>query len=52
MSETYAEDHKHEMFSMALADDLFDTAMVGYNLLSPTPEHEVLPMCQEAQMWA
>ena len=47
VSETYAEDHKHEMFSMALSDDLFDTAMVGYNLLSPTPEHEVFPMCQE-----
>ena len=45
ISETYAEDHKHEMFAQALADDLFDTAMVGYNLLSPTPEHEILPKC-------
>ncbi len=47
ISETYAEDHKHEMFSQALADDLFDAAMVGYNLLSPTPEHEILPKCGE-----
>ncbi len=47
VSETYAEDPKHEMFSLALSDDLFDTAMVGYNLLSPTPEHAVLPKCRE-----
>lgn len=47
ITETYAEDPKHEMFPLALADDLFDTAMVGYSLLSPTPEHEILPMCQK-----
>ena len=47
ITETYAQDPKHEMFSQALKDDLFDTAMVGYNLLSPTPEHEILPKCQE-----
>ena len=47
VSETYREDPRHEMLPMALRDDLFDTAMVGYNLLSPTPEHEILPMCQE-----
>lgn len=47
VSETYSQDPRHEMFPMALKDDLFDTAMVGYSLLSPTPEHRVLPMCRE-----
>ncbi len=47
ISETYSQDPRHEMFSTALEDDLFDAAMVGYNLLSPTPEHTVLPMCRE-----
>ncbi len=47
VSETYSQDPRHEMFPMALKDDLFDTAMVGYSLLSPTPEHMVLPMCRE-----
>ena len=46
ISETYARDPKHEMIAEALADGHFDTAMVGYNLLSPTAEHEALPLCQ------
>ena len=37
ITETYARDPRHEMFPVALEEDLFDTAMVGYNLLSPTP---------------
>ena len=47
VSETYSQDFRHEMFPMALADDHFDTAMVGYNMISPTAEHRVLPMCHE-----
>ncbi len=47
LSETYSQDPGHEMFPMALADDHFDTAMVGYNMISPTAEHRVLPMCLE-----
>lgn len=47
ITETYGEDNKHEMLPMALKDDLFDTAMVGYNMISPTPEHVILPMCEE-----
>ena len=47
VSETYSQDPGHEMFPMALADDHFDTAMVGYNMISPTAEHRVLPMCLE-----
>lgn len=47
VSETYSQDFRHEMFPMALADDHFDTAMVGYNMISPTAEQRVLPMCLE-----
>lgn len=47
VSETYSQDFRHEMFPMALGDDHFDTAMVGYNMISPTAEHRVLPMCLE-----
>ena len=47
VSETYSQDFRHEMFPMALADDHFDTAMVGYNMISPTAERRVLPMCRE-----
>ncbi len=47
VSETYSQDPGHEMFPMALAHDHFDTAMVGYNMISPTAEHRVLPMCLE-----
>lgn len=47
ITETYGEDHTHEMLPMALKDDVFDTAMVGYNMISPTPEHEILPQCQK-----
>ena len=47
ITENYRDDSRHEMLPMALSDGVFDTAMVGYNLLSPTPEHEVLPLCLE-----
>ena len=30
---------------MALEDDLFDTAMIAYHLLSPDPETHILPRC-------
>jgi aryl-alcohol dehydrogenase-like predicted oxidoreductase len=50
VSETYGRDARHEMLPKALADGYFDTAMVGYNLLSPTAEREVLPACQEANV--
>lgn len=47
ITETIRFDPFHEMMSMALKDDLFDTAMIAYNLLSPDPEKEILPKCQE-----
>ena len=44
-SETYSRDPRHEMFPMALQEDWMDTAMVGYNLMSPTAEQVILPGC-------
>jgi aryl-alcohol dehydrogenase-like predicted oxidoreductase len=43
ITETFASDHHHETLASALADDLWDTIMVGYNLLTPMPEEHVLP---------
>jgi L-galactose dehydrogenase len=50
LSENYSHDPEHLMLPMALEDDAFDTAMVGYNLLSPAPEAEILPICQELKV--
>jgi aryl-alcohol dehydrogenase-like predicted oxidoreductase len=43
LTETFAEDDQHETLSAGLADGLWDAMMVGYNLLTPMPEEEVLP---------
>jgi aryl-alcohol dehydrogenase-like predicted oxidoreductase len=46
ITETFANDDHHETLTRALADDLWDTMMVGYNLLTPMPEEHVLPEAQ------
>jgi aryl-alcohol dehydrogenase-like predicted oxidoreductase len=46
LTETFASDDKHETLAMGLADDIWDTMMVGYNLLTPMPEEHVLPEAQ------
>ena len=46
LSETYARDPRHETLPLALADGIFDTVMVGYNMLSPGAE-ALLPACLE-----
>lgn len=43
ITETFAEDDHHETLTAALADDIWATMMVGYNLLTPMPEEHVLP---------
>jgi aryl-alcohol dehydrogenase-like predicted oxidoreductase len=43
ITESFAADPERETLRQALADDLFDTLMVGYNLLTPGPEEWVLP---------
>jgi len=48
ITETFgSRDDHHEMLTRALADDLYDTMMVGYNLLTPMPEEHVLPEAQK-----
>jgi len=49
ISETYAGDPRHEMLPQALAEGVFDTAMIGYNVLSPGAE-EILPTCQDGDV--
>lgn len=49
ISETYARDPHHEMLPQALAEGTFDTAMVGYNMLSPGAE-AVLPACRDGDV--
>jgi aryl-alcohol dehydrogenase-like predicted oxidoreductase len=46
ISETYAQDPRHAMLPMAVAEGVFDTVMVGYSMLSPGVE-EALPACRE-----
>ncbi len=46
ITESYARDGRHEALGLALADDTFDTVMVGYNLMNPTPEQDILPICE------
>ena len=43
ISEVYVNDGSHAMLRAALADNYFDTIMVGYNLLAPGAERVVLP---------
>lgn len=47
ISENFSTDGKHQTLQMALADDHFDTVMVGYNVLAPSAERLVFPLCQE-----
>ena len=44
LTESFAVDHIRETFRLALADDVWDTFLVGYNLLTPGPEDDVLPL--------
>jgi aryl-alcohol dehydrogenase-like predicted oxidoreductase len=44
ITETFGpRDDHHEALAKGLADDVWDTMMVGYNLLTPMPEEHVLP---------
>jgi L-galactose dehydrogenase len=47
ITETFgSRDDKHEMLPKACADGIFDTAMVGYNMLTPLPEQTALAAAQ------
>ena len=47
ITERYSSDGAHRMLGQALADDHFDSIMVGYNLLAPGAEREILPAAQK-----
>ncbi len=46
ITEAFASDHERATLRTALADDCWDTVLVGYNLLTPGPEDDVLPLAQ------
>jgi L-galactose dehydrogenase len=48
ITETFgSRDDKHAMVPRACADGIFDTAMVGYNMLTPLPEQTALAAAQQ-----
>lgn len=47
ITESFATDHERGALRSALADNLFDTMLVGYNLLTPGPEADVLPLAHD-----
>jgi len=46
-SEMFYDDPMHKMFSMALVEGIFDTAMIGYNILNQSAEHGTFPLCSK-----
>lgn len=50
ITESFAKDPGREVLRRAIEDDLFDTVLVGYNLLTPGPEDDVLPLAGERDM--
>jgi aryl-alcohol dehydrogenase-like predicted oxidoreductase len=43
ITEVFAKDTAHEMFGIALPEDIFDVIMTGYNILNPSAVKLVLP---------
>ncbi|MDR0469878.1 MAG: aldo/keto reductase [Peptococcaceae bacterium] len=43
VTERFAADTSHQMLQRAIADGIFDVAMVGYNMLNPSAAKTVLP---------
>lgn len=50
ITEAFASDHERLVLQRALADDLWDTILVGYNLLTPGPEDDVLPLARDTDV--
>lgn len=47
ITEAFGGDTGHRMLDMALADDCWDTVMVGHNLLNPSARDRVFPRTRE-----
>jgi len=45
ITEMYFQDGEHQVLQRAVKDNLFDTVMVGYNLLNQMAEKTVFPLC-------
>lgn len=50
ITEKPATDPDHQMLSVALEDDLFDTIMVGYSVVNQTAETKVIPRARAANV--
>jgi aryl-alcohol dehydrogenase-like predicted oxidoreductase len=50
ITELFGTDTSHEMFKLALPEDIFDVIMVGYNLLNPSAAAWVLPTALEKKV--
>jgi L-galactose dehydrogenase len=47
LTELFGMDNSHEAIKMALADDLWDTIMVGYNIINPSAAKTILPLAKK-----
>ena len=47
VTERFMVDRSHEMLKRALAEDLFDVVMVGFNMLNPSAAKTILPLTLE-----
>ncbi len=46
ITELFGIDNSHEALKLALADDLWDVMMVGYNILNPSAAKTILPVAK------
>ena len=49
-TEQFVTDRDHQMFKLALPDDLFDVIMTGYNILNPSAAKTILPAAVEKNL--
>ena len=50
ITERFFADTRHDMLRAALADDLWDVVMTGYNLLNPSAAKTILPAAEARQV--
>jgi len=50
ITEHFGTDTTHEALKLALADDLWEVVMVGYNMLNPSAAKTILPMTKEKKV--
>ncbi len=50
ITELFGTDTTHQMAGLALADDVWDVMMIGYNLLNPSAAQRVLPLTRQKRI--